>query len=243
MKRIFESALVALGLCLATGSALATTNLPPVKVVGITIDQVKLSCTGAACSSYLESIGGEEPQPIHLRQPNMGEGGMPSVAVTRLQFCNQLASQKPSGCNRASPPSTPVYDPMWEPNGCGTGGLQDLFLSMVMDGLYADHYSGNLDAPMHTSDGVNISFLGACNHHDQCWGSGGARGKCDSAFFDEMRSQCAGLSGADFSSCNGMAGGYYAAVASDYATATYDAWANDLACAAWAYDMRRNGCT
>ena len=242
MKRIFDSALVALGLCLATGSALATTNLPPVKVVGITIDQVRLSCTGAACSSYLESIGGEEPQPIHLRQPNMGEGGGGSLDVTRAQFCNQLASQKPSGCNRASPPSTPVYDPMWEPNGCGTGGLQDLFLSMVMDGLYADHYSGNLDAPMHTSDGVNISFLGACNHHDACWASAGTRGLCDDQFFAEMITACGAASGADESACKGIAGIYYGAVSSDAATAHYDATVGEHACAAWAYDMKRNGC-
>ena len=242
MKGIFASALAALGLCLATGSAIATTTFPTVVVRGTTIDQYSLACTGYECSGFLESIGGVSG--FHTPVAGMGEGGgRGQIDLTRAQFCNQLASQKPSGCNALSPPSVPVYDPMWEANGCGTGAMANFFLSMVMDSLYADHYSGSLDAPMHTSNGQNISFLGACNHHDECWGSAGGRGQCDMDFRDAMEGQCSGLAGADLSACFGIASTYFGAVSSDFATEHYDESVANHSCAAWAYDMRRNGCT
>ena len=132
---------------------------------------------------------------------------------------------------------------MWEANGCGTSGLANVFLSMVMDGLYSDHFSGNLDQPVHTSNGQNISFFGACNRHDECWGSAGARGKCDMDFRTAMEGQCSGLAGADLNACYGIASTYFGAVSSDAATGHYDESVADHNCAAWAYDMRRNGCT
>jgi len=243
MKGNFVTALTALVLCLSTGAALATTTLPAVVVRGTSIDQYSLACTGYDCASFLESIGGISTS---YRTPvaGMGDGGARGlVGLTRAQFCNQLASQKPSGCNPASPPSVPIYDPMWEANGCGTGAMANFFLGLVMDSLYADHYSGNLDRPVHTSNGQNISFLGACNKHDECWGSGGARGTCDMAFRVAMEGQCNGLTGPDSSACFGIASTYFGAVSSDAATEHYDESVSNHSCAAWAYDMRRNGCT
>jgi hypothetical protein len=242
MKRIFASALVALGLSLATGGALATTTLPKVTVVGTTIDQFNLACTGYECTSFLESIGGVPPG-WHTPVAGMGEsGGFGQVDLTKAQFCNQLSSPRPSGFNPQSPPSVPVYDPMWEPNGCGTGGLEEIFYKLLMGSLYDDHFSGSLDAPTKTSNGQNISFLGACNHHDKCWASAGDRGTCDQDFYTEMMTACGAATGADLNACQGIAGIYRGAVSSDSATDHYDDTVDAHACAAWAYDMRRNGC-
>jgi hypothetical protein len=243
MKRIFGSALVAMALCLASGIVLADTiTLPTVTVVGISNDGARLACTGYECASFLESVGGVKT--FYAPMAGMGEsGGFGQVDMTRAQFCNQLSSQKPSGCDQGSPPSVPIYDPSWEANGCGTGGMANIFLSMLMDDLYKDHYSGSLDAPVHTSNGVNISFLGACDHHDGCWGSAGSRGNCDRTFRTEMENQCSGLSGADSEACLSIASVYYGAVSSDAATEHYDQSVADHTCAAWAYDMRRNSCT
>jgi hypothetical protein len=232
-----------MALCLASGIVLADTiTLPTVTVVGISNDGARLACTGYECAAFLESIGGVKT--FNTPLAGMGEsGGGGGIDLTRAQFWILLSCQKPSGCDQGSPPSVPVYDPSWEANGCGTGGMGDLFLSMLMSSMFEDHYSGSLDAPMHTSNGVNISFLGACNHHDQCWGSGGARGTCDDKFLQEMKTACGGLATSDLSSCNGIAGIYYGAVSTDAATEHYDDSVSDHACAAWAYDMRRNGCT
>lgn len=242
MRRNFVSALVALALSLAAGSALATTTLPKVTVVGTTIDGVRLGCTGYACGSYMLSVGGIDVNSPLTPVAGMGEGGGGELGVTKSQFCNQLASQKPKGCSPESPPSVPVYDPMWEANGCGTGGMEEIFYKMLMDSLYGDHFSGSLDAPTKTSNGVNISFLGACNHHDRCWASANPRGGCDDAFFKEMIAACGVASGADLGACKGIANIYAGAVASDAATDHYNDTVGKHACAAWAYDMRRNGC-
>lgn len=241
MKRNFASALAALALSLIGGSAMATTTLPKVTVVGTTIDGVSLGCTGYACGSYMLSIGGIEVNSPLTPVAGMGEGGG-GLEVTKLQFCNQLASQKPSGCNPESPPSVPVYDPMWEANGCGTGGMEEIFYRYLIDGLYGDHFSGNLDAPTKTGNGLSISFLGACNHHDKCWASAGARLTCDKAFYIEMMTACGAASGEDLNACEGIAGIYRGAVSSDAATEHYNDTVGKFACAAWAYDMRRNGC-
>ena len=242
MKRNFASALAAMVLCIAAGSAWATTTLPKVTVVGTTIDGVRLGCAGYACGSYMLSVGGIDVNAPLTPVAGMGEGGGGALEVTKRQFCNQLASQKPKGCDPASPPSVPVYDPMWEPNGCGTGGMEELFYKMLMDSLYGDHFSGSLDAPMKTSNGQNISFLGACNHHDQCWASAGGRAQCDRDFMDEMLAACDITMGSDQATCEGIASIYRGAVGSDAATDHYNESVDKHACAAWAYDMRRNGC-
>lgn len=235
------SAAAALLLSLASGAVMADVTLPAVIVKGTTIDGSNVACYGYACADFLSSIGGVEPG---FRTPKMamGEGGGGDLSITKEQFCNQLASQRPSGCNAASPPSVPTYDPMWEPNGCGTGAMANFLLERVMGGLYSDHFSGNLDTPVDVASGPDISFFVACNHHDQCWGSAQSRGGCDRTFFTEMTGQCDGLAGADYDACYGIAATFYSGVASDFATEHYDASVDDFACAAWAYDMRRNGC-
>ena len=242
MKRIFATALVAFGLSMATGSALATTTLPKVTVKGTTIDGVAMGCTGYVCGSYMLDVGGMMTNTPLTPVAGRGEGGGAVLEVTKTQFCNQLASQKPSGCNPESPPSVPVYDPMWEPNGCGTGGMEEIFYKMLMGSLFEAHFSGSLDAPTKTSNGQNVSFLGACNHHDECWASAGGRGSCDGAFFDEMSTACGAASGADRDACLGIASIYRGAVSSDAATDHYKDTVDKHTCAAWAYDMRRNGC-
>ena len=62
-------------------------------------------------------------------------------------------------------------------------------------------------------------------------------------FRDAMEGQCSGLAGADLGACFGIASTYFGAVSSDFATEHYDESVANHSCAAWAYDMRRNGCT
>jgi hypothetical protein len=241
MKGIIKTGLAALLLSFASGQVLADTTLPPVIVHGLTIDNVRFNCRSVACADMLANFGGvpvSEPLPATASIGSEGQLPLPKDFV-----CAVLKSMQPDDCSMSSPPSAPGFDAGWRANGCGTGPLANLFLSALMEGLFSDHYSGDLNAPLELSGGSKVSFLTACNNHDRCWGSGSDRGRCDLAFLGEMRSVCSHLGGNDQYSCYGMASAYHAAVASDRATPHYDASLANFTCAAWASDMKQNGCS
>lgn len=240
MKGVFKAGLAALLLCFSVGEVLAT-DLPPVVVHGLTIDAVDFECRSIACADMLGTFGGipvSEPLPDVV---SIGSEGQ--LMLSKKTVCDLLGYRKPEDCSASSPPSVPGFDPGWKPNGCGTGGWEDIFYGALVGGLFTDHYSGDLDAPMETSSGQNVSFLSACNHHDECWARGGDRLTCDNAFGTELNAACGVLGGSDLNTCQGMASVYRGAVSSDRATAHYYETVAAHTCAAWAYDMRRNGCS
>ena len=242
MNGRIHAALATLLLVLASGTAMADVTLAPVIVKGTTIDGTNVACYGSDCAAFLFSIGGVEPG-FRTQQAAMGEGGGGQLSVTKQQFCTTLASQRPPNCNAASPPSVPVYDPLWEPNGCGTGGLANFFAERMMGIAYSEHFSGNLNSPYKSANNGNISFQVSCNDHDRCWGSGFDRPNCDIDFKEGMFTACDVLtSPAEYGTCTGMASAYYSAVSSDGATEHYEEGLDALKCAVWAYDMKRNGC-
>lgn len=241
MKGIFKSGLAALLLCFAAGQALATTTLPPVKVHGRTIDAVTFECRSLACSDMLGNFGGV---PASVLLPDFTSIGSEGQMMVSKQFvCDLLKYRKPENCSASSPPSVPGFDPNWRPNGCGAGPLSNFFLSQIVNGLYSDSFSGDLDAPYQLANGTNVSFRSACDAHDRCWGSGQNRGYCDVAFHNQLKAICSKLSGSDQYGCLGMAAGYFFVVSSDVAGRHYEDTQAELACAAWASDMKQNGCS
>ncbi|MFT4180144.1 MAG: hypothetical protein QM612_11925 [Thermomonas sp.] len=165
------------------------------------------------------------------------------VPVDGQKFCRNLKSQKPPGCSGSNPPPSPGITvpgkPVWQPNGCGTGGVANWFVDLVLTVTSSQSYSGNLNSPF-----AGVSFEGACNSHDQCWASGGNRGVCDLQFRDSMNNACGQLDdGGSQATCMGFASTYHGAVSTT--NASNSAHANvmrDRACAIWANDMRENNC-
>ena len=242
MKGLRKSAVIALLLSLAAGPALADiTTLPPVRIHGVTIDNVEFKCRSLACADMLAGLGGvpiQEPLPLYNSIGSEGQIPAPKDLV-----CAILASQQPGGCEMSSPPSVPGFDAGWRPNGCGTGPMSNFFASAMMDVIFVDHFTGNLDAPFESQDVGQISFLSSCNNHDRCWASGYDRPNCDQSFRNDLFTQCAAItSPGEYNTCTGMASAYFAAVASDAATPHYQQADAQASCAAWVHYMNENGC-
>jgi hypothetical protein len=121
----------------------------------------------------------------------------PAIAITVLPvvvggFTAARATAQPK-----TPPQLayvwPIpLDPEVEGNGCGSAG-----------------------GPKFTDNFGDFSFLSACNHHDQCYGTAGnAKGLCDLWFATEMIANCRLVNGhpALFTACADLASDYYNAV-------------------------------
>lgn len=213
-------------LLFATGVQ-AQTDLGTVTVYGTTIDGQSVVCEGIGCTGILSTYatGGYD-----LNVATISEG---SLSITKNQFCSYLRSQRPGGCSLSNPPSTPTWDPAWQPNGCGDGSSNSALMSDLI--ASAGNYTGGtgLDHPA-----AGVTFTSACNSHDRCYGSVKGKAKCDQNFRFAMLDIC---SASTNSICNVIAYGYYEAVKNKGKNA-YDSSVVQLSCAAWSSDMQSNGC-
>jgi len=235
MRKTLVVALVAMASLGAT-TTIATTDLATVRVVATAIDGNPISCSTSGCSSAANQEALAEYMRWQLEHATAPEE---PPAIDRLKFCQRLRASKPPDCGSGPPPSVPGYDLGWQPNGCGTGGLSNWFASSVLSVISTEAYSGDFNAPF-----PGVSFLGSCNEHDRCWGAGGDRATCDTAFQGSMLNACgAAAAGGAQSTCIGFAGIYHGAVTTtDASNAAYAASLAQHACAAWTYDMNLNGC-
>lgn len=217
----------------------ATTTLPPVVVTAPRVGGGEIICRGMQCADVLGGMQEALP-PYPTQDDQMPQG---DVAIDGNAFCQYLNQNKPSGCSLNSPPASPGItvpgQTAWAPNGCGTGPTQNWFLEKIVSYGFGDVYSGSLNAPY-----PGVSFLSACNNHDECWGTASDRRWCDISFRDSMVTACDAISNTSgWGSCQGLASAYHAAVSGDHATSNYNESAADRSCALWASDMRENGCT
>lgn len=132
----------------------------------------------------------------------------------------------------------PGQDP-YAPNGCGTGGIGGWLQDLALEVFTSDSYSGDIDEPY-----SGVSFLAACNAHDQCWASGTVRHVCDDAFELATSNACNVVSDpAGKSTCRGFASSYHGALTTtDGSNSAHATSTANRACALWARDMRENDC-
>lgn len=209
-----------------------TTTLPPVVVTGQRIDGATIICRGYDCADALFQT------PITPFNPDVDSISGDGPAVDGQQFCQNLKAKKPSGCSANNPPPSPGIgvpgQAAWQANGCGTGGLANVFLDVALHLSASNTYSGSLNAPH-----PGVSFLGACNSHDMCYAVATPKGTCDDQFFTAMGGACAGHGTA----CMDWAHAYRGGVGvSNAAQNAYNNSSSKRTCALWAMDMRDNMC-
>lgn len=187
---------------------------------------------------------------LDMMQSQLNEGfftqGFPLVddpPVSKAQFCANLKGQRPPNCPNLYPDSTPgIPTPgksAYAFNQCGpnrlTMWLDDTFLSYIA----TNTYSGDFNAPA-----SGVSFLGACQSHDQCWAAGESKASCNLDFVNSMTTACYSLgSTSAIDSCRGYAGLYHFAVTStDKSQNVYNSQLQKRECSIWAQDMRTNNC-
>lgn len=240
-RNLFVTASV--GIVVAAAIPLAHSQwltMDTIQAVGITTDGFSVACRGIDCANFLLSAGGQVPRTM---LPGMGEGGGGGqLNVSKKQVCDFIKSKQPNNCFVFAPPSTPTYDPSWQPNGCGAGGMENYFGPAILLGLYGQYAGGGMDAPFNY-DGRTVSFLSSCNTHDRCWGEGMERTACDATFLENMQYQCTALTRPEEQgACMGMASLYHAGVSSTVGTGNYEAALAQLTCAAWVKDVTVNRC-
>lgn len=182
-------------------------------------------CSGSACAAVLNSL-------ISTGQYQLGVSEDPITDDYDEGFCSALSTEKPEPCGDTAP-STPTFDFLWQPNGCGStsaGWGQDFAAWLVTNSYPA--FTGNLNQPL-----TGYSFEAACNDHDTCWGQAHSRNDCDSAFNNAIFSACGSNS-----MCQGIAGGYMFAIGSQSGTDIYEAAVLAHECAGWHWDMEHNQC-
>jgi len=218
---------------------LPPTTLPAVQVTATRIGGGSVLCRGDGCAGILVSMQLE----ANLENLTQDMPLLDDAPVSGPQFCSSLKAQRPPGCSSINPPSSPGINvpgrPAYQPNKCGTGRFANWFLDFVLGVTSSQSYSDNLNAPF-----AGVDFTGACNSHDQCWASGGARATCDIQFRDSMISGCQQLG--DFSAsatCQGFAGSYHGAVShTNPSNSAYAVSTQERICVVWANDMRENSC-
>jgi len=243
MKRLilFCTAFV---LCAAGGKAVADPVLPPwegdpMELEGEMIDDGSILCTGDGCAALLDSLSREYRMDLYLllnRPSSLDEAPTYTLAVPTEQLCERLEESKPKGCSSSGPPSVPGLDPYWQPNGCGVGGWKDAAITVLAD-LGLRYFTGELDEPF-----PGVSFLGACNAHDECYGRQVGKLTCDGFFRLAMTGACdAGTLGDVREICYGAVSAYHAAVV-NHGHAAYEEASEDFACAQWHQAMESNKC-
>ncbi len=209
-----------------------TTTLPPVRAVLSDLGTDVL-CYGYECAGILNVMA---PPLFVVEYATIADT---DVVIDHGEFCRQLKDKKPPGCDLSSPPSTPDTDANWQPNGCGNNWRVQAAMQLGIMAIVPDEFAGNFNAPY-----SGVSFLGACNRHDQCYGLAFDKAFCDSRFGDEMTAACGVVaSSAGHNVCDGLAGIYKGAVAAT--TFGNDAYASSVkahTCAVWVKDMNVNGC-
>ena len=182
--------------------------LPPIKVIAPATDGGNIMCRGTGCLFALAATqGAYANHDNYLENLIIMEPGQ----VDREVFCSNLKKKQPRKCRLGSIPSTPIYDPGWQPNGCGTGAIANAAVSSLLGILFAGYYT--LDEPYR-----GVSFEAACDMHDRCFSAGGGFDTCNNNFSIAMASSCAGGtvagSNARFA-CGNYAAAYRAAVSTD----------------------------
>lgn len=213
------------------------TDLPPVRAIGISTDGASILCYSADCALALLDL---QTPPFPRWDSEIG----PEAPVDKQALCSALEYRiaqrykDPNGpkCNTEDPPSVPGLDPLWTPNGCGTGAAVESIAAKVTRLLFPD-FTGDLDRPY-----PGVSFVGACNAHDRCWGVQGDRLTCDDGFRIATNQACnaAPLSGRN--ACMGIASGYHAGVTSAIGDRNYQAAGKERTCAIYAKELKDNGC-
>lgn len=234
LKKLFTGTCL-LGLAAIAYPSSAPVEFPPVQVIGSRIGGGEVICRGLDCAAVLQQLQQQERYAHEFSsfEASIGE----SLPVDHQKLCRDLKARRPSGCNLSNPPASPGISPNWQPNGCGTGRLSNLFLDAALEMAASRMYSGNLDAPY-----SGASFLSACNQHDTCYAVAGNKAICDDAFGTQMNQICQ-QQAADLSHCRAWANGYHAAVyLSDRSFSAHQTASKQRACAIWALDMRGNQC-
>lgn len=221
------------GLLLTLAAGVVSAGLPVLDSATVRgrADDGSVICRGAACADVLASMR------IDYQIDNFwAEMPAEGPELSYEDFCRQLSSKKPSGCNAASPPIMAGINPAYRPNGCGPGGVVNA-IGTALALLVTE--TGDIDEPVR-----GASFLTACNGHDTCWSSGANRIACDAMFESAMRGSCETLgSGASgYYDCHGFAGLYASLVRSSKGTEIYNSRIRDRECAVWAGDMKANAC-
>lgn len=219
---------------LGTGVALSETPLATVQVVGtrVTGDGGYILCTGSACADILASMASgpffeEQYAALYNLTP-----------VDRGEFCRALKANAPEYCNVSDPPASPGLG-NWQPNGCGSGGWDNVMAHAGAYVAFGGNYSGDLDAPHE-----GVSFTAACNSHDQCWGAARNKTVCDETFLNAMRSACSVSAGTSVGVCNGFASAWHSAVATTTtAQKNYKQDVSRRQCGLFAKDLKDNECS
>lgn len=211
-------------------------ELPPIKVIAPTTDGGSILCQGSGCATVLMALRGS-----YTTFDNFVDfiGKIEPALVDRTKFCSKLKKKQPSKCRLGSIPSTPVFDPGWQPNGCGTGALANTALRYLLSTTY--DYFNTLNEPYR-----GVSFESACNGHDRCFSSALGFDNCNSRFYGAMTNACdAGTVGGSNANaaCMNFTHAFRAAVATDShgAEAYAEAMAR-LTCAGWFKAMKMNRC-
>ena len=210
--------------------------LPPITVIAPTTDGGNIMCRGTGCLfAPMATQGAYASHDNYLEQSIIMEPGQ----VDREQFCNNLKKKQPRNCRLGSIPSTPVHDPGWQPNGCGTGAIADAAVSGLLGILFVGYYT--LDEPYR-----GVSFESACDTHDRCFSSAGGFDTCNNNFSIGLANSCAGgtISGSNARfACENYAAAYRAAVSTDkFGGIAYTEAGKKLSCAGWYTAMKMNRC-
>ena len=224
---------IVVGLALYAFGTEAQAQLAHVVVTAPRTDGGNVICSGSACADVLADLQNQARGGVvyDYEQP------LEDIAIDHSLFCAALKQAKPSGCDINNPPIVPGINLSWQPNGCGTGPVEDFIYERGLGALNSS-FSGNLDAPY-----AGVSFLSACNSHDFCYGVGSVRESCDIDFRDAMQSSCDAFSDPSaYQACSSFVSTYHAAVSSNFGTRAYNNANADLRCAVWAKDMEENQC-
>lgn len=233
-----QAVVISIFFALFAFSAVAQNTLPPVIVTGTRIGGGDIICRGDDCASVLADLQNQAKGDMEY------EVSLPpdyDVPIDMTKMCAALKASKPANCSYSSPPPSPgISVPgqlAYQPNGCGTGKMANVFADAFLEIATRPTYSGDLQAPY-----PGVSFRGACNGHDVCWASGNPKSDCDYAFRADMIAACGGDSAAN-NVCIGFSGLYHGAVTNTGPAQTaYNSSMADRTCALWASDMRENGC-
>jgi len=129
---------------------------------------------------------------------------------TKEQVCKAIKDNAPKGCNVNNfAPAPGISSPTqgdWTPNGCGPGGWRNAFLGGIMENIYGDSFTGDLDRPIKADRSIN--FKTACDSHDACYTSWTSKNTCDQNFSTALNQACNGKG----NSCSSFAKTYGDAV-------------------------------
>lgn len=206
--------------------------MPEVVVRANTVDGGQVSCYSFTCAGLVTQMQFDW-QLEHATLP------ADDVALDKTLFCNKLKQLRPAGCSSAQAPSAPIYDPLWQGNGCGPVSVPNWARNLTSVALnnVSPNYSGDLDAPF-----PGVSFLGACNAHDRCYATDMNRLGCDDIFNANMNNACSdSTSGNALTICTSFAATYFTAVV-QFGQSAYNEAQKVQQCAAWHFEMSVNGC-